>query len=78
MCGQNGYWTNYKVLNQLYFLEITAEERDKEAISITKDKGDKKESKQVQPTRERPPMRMAAQVAINKNRELMLEDHNFQ
>ena len=65
-------------VNQLYFLEITAEERSREVISIAKDRGDKKGSKSEQPIRERPPRRLEAPVATYKNRELMLEDHKFQ
>ena len=39
--------------------------------------GDKKGSKIVQPMRERPPKRLAAQIATDLNRDIMLQEHNF-
>ena len=71
-------------VNQLYSLEITAEEFTKEdqqikTDSITVQKSKQKGSKergQVSPEVLRP-KRAAAIAALERNRELLLQDHNF-
>ena len=63
-------------VNQLYHLEITTDSLF-EANKDNCKKGVKKKGKITQPIVERPPRRAAAQVAINRNRELLLQDHYF-
>ena len=65
-----------RAVNQLHHLEITTDSQVESNKKSCK-KGSKKKKKAIQPVKERPPRRVAAQVAIDRNRQLLLEDHFF-
>ena len=68
-----------RAVNQLYYLEVSAEKfaREYERDNCT-DKDNKVDRKQPLVAVNRPPMRAAAIAAMNRNRNLLLEDHHFQ
>ena len=68
-----------RAVNQLYYLEVTAEEFAEEyKKSNNTDKVDKVVKKQPLIAIDRPPRRAAAITAMNRNRNLLLEEHDFQ
>ena len=68
-----------RAVNQLYYLEVTAEEFAEEyKKSNNTDKVDKVGKKQPLIAVDRPPRRAAAITAMNRNRNLLPEEHNFQ
>ena len=68
-----------RAVNQLYYLEVTAEEFAEEyKRSNDTDKADKVVKKQPLIAKDRPPRRAAAITAMNRNRNLLLEEYEFQ
>ena len=68
-----------RAVNQLYYLEVTAEEFAEEyKRSNDTDKVDRVVKKQPLIAKDRPPRRADTITAMNRNRNLLLEEHEFQ